>query len=140
MNEITFALIKPDAVSAGNTGKIIDMIEKNGFTIMALFKGMIDEEMASEFYAVHKDRPFFKDLITYITSGPVIAMALEKENAVAAWRELMGATDPLKAADGTVRKLYGTSISANAVHGSDSPENAEIELELFFGGADHYED
>lgn len=139
MSELTFALIKPDAVSAGHTGKIIDMIEKNGFTIMGLFKGMLDEEMAAEFYAVHKDRPFFKELIAHITSGPVIAMALEKDNAVKAWRDLMGATDPLKAADGTVRKLFGKSISANAVHGSDAPETAESELELFFGGADMHD-
>ncbi len=136
MQEFTFALIKPHAVRELNTGNIISMIEKNGFSIVGIMKGVIDEDMANEFYGVHKEKPFFKELVSYITSGPVIALALEKENAVKAWRDLMGATDPLKAAEGTVRKLYGKSISENAVHGSDSDENAQAELELFFGMMD----
>lgn len=140
IRDITFALIKPDAVRAGNTGKIIDLIEKNGFDVLRLQKGMVDSAMAERFYAVHKDRPFFKDLITFITSGPVVVMALGKENAVQEWRKLMGATDPLKADEGTIRKLFGASISENAVHGSDAPETAHEELSLFFGQAEDADD
>lgn len=132
MIERTFAMIKPDAVSAKNSGKIIDMIEKNGFTILALRKAHLDTKKAEEFYAVHKERPFFGELVSFVTSGPVILMALERDNAVKAWRDLMGATDPLKAEEGTIRKLFGTNIGINAAHGSDSPENGKIELQLFF--------
>ena len=131
--EQTLALIKPDAVAAGNSGKIIDLIEKNGFSIDRMEKGLLKKEHAENFYAVHKDKPFFGELTTFITSGPIIVMALRKDNAVNDWRTLMGATDPQKAADGTIRKLYGTSIGSNAVHGSDSAENAALELGLFFG-------
>lgn len=138
--DITFALIKPDAVRAGNTGKIIDLIEKNGFDVLRLQKGMVDSTMAERFYAVHKDRPFFKELISFITSGPVVVMALGKENAVQEWRNLMGATDPLKADAGTIRKLFGKSISENAVHGSDAAETAHEELSLFFGQAEDADD
>jgi len=130
--ERTFALIKPDAVAAKNSGKIIDIIEKNGFTIVGMKKMQLSKEMAEKFYAVHKERPFFGELVTFVTSGPVIALALEKEGAVKAWRDLMGATDPLKADQGTIRKQFGTSIGSNATHGSDAPETAQVELALFF--------
>ncbi len=133
MIEHTFAMIKPDAVNAKNAGKIIDMIEQNGFTVLRLVKGQLSKDMAALFYDVHKDKPFFGEMIDFVTSGPVIIMALEKENAIKAWRDLMGATDPLKAAEGTVRKTFGTSIGNNAVHGSDAPETAARELMLFFG-------
>lgn len=130
--EITFAMIKPDAVRAKNSGKIIDIIEKNGFEILRLHKIMLDKEGAEGFYAVHKDRPFFGELVEFVASGPVIIMALSKENAIQDWRKLMGATDPSKAEAGTLRKLFGTDISNNAVHGSDSQETANQELEYFF--------
>jgi len=132
--ERTFAMIKPDAVAAKNSGKIIDLIEKNGFTILGMRKMTIDKKTAEHFYAVHKDRPFFGELVSFVTSGPVIVMALEKDNAVKAWRDLMGATDPQKADAGTVRKLYGASIGNNAAHGSDAPETAKFELGIFFPG------
>lgn len=130
--EITFAMIKPDAVRAHNAGKIIDLVEKNGFEILRLHKIMLDKEGAEGFYAVHKDRPFFGELVDFISSGPVIIMALSKENAIQDWRKLMGATDPLKAEEGTLRKLFGTNVGENAVHGSDSSETANQELEYFF--------
>ena len=132
MMEYTFAMIKPDAVEAKNTGKIIDFIEHHGFDIMRMHKVQLTDEAAKAFYDVHHDKPFFKELVTFIVSGPVIIMALAKENAVKEWRELMGATDSKKAATGTVRNLFGTDISHNAVHGSDSVENAQNELSLFF--------
>jgi nucleoside-diphosphate kinase len=132
MIERTFAMIKPDAVSAKNSGKIIDMIEKNGFTILDMRKMVIDKKKAEEFYAVHKEKPFFGELVSFVTSGPVIIMALERDNAVKAWRDLMGATDSRKADKGTVRNLFGTDIGKNAAHGSDSIENAKFELKLFF--------
>lgn len=132
MMQRTFAMIKPDAVAAKNAGKIIDLIEKNGFTIIAMEKTKLSKAKAQEFYAVHKERPFFGELVDFIISGPVITLALEKENAVAAWRDLMGATDPKKAASGTVRALFGTSIGTNATHGSDAPETAAVELALMF--------
>lgn len=132
MIERTFAMIKPDAVASGNTGKIIDLIESNGFTIVGMEKVKLDKHKASTFYAVHKERPFFGELVEFVSSGPVVLLALEKENAILAWRELMGATDPGKAADGTVRKLFGTNVGKNATHGSDSAQNAQQELALFF--------
>jgi nucleoside-diphosphate kinase len=132
IKNLTFAMIKPDAVAAHNSGKIIDMIEANGFEIVRLQKVMISEELAEEFYAVHKSRPFYGELTEFISSAPVIVMALYREDAINKWRELMGATDPAKAASGTVRNLYGTSIGNNAVHGSDSPETALEELSLVF--------
>lgn len=132
MMQKTFAMIKPDAVAAKNAGKIIDIIEKNGFTILRMEKTQLTKEKAAEFYAVHKERPFFGELVEFVTSGPVIVMALEKENGVLAWRDLMGATDPLKAADGTLRKMFGKNIGNNATHGSDAPETAAVELGLFF--------
>ena len=132
MTQKTFAMIKPDAVQAKNTGKIIDLIEKNGFSIVRMEKMNLTKEKAQEFYAVHKERPFFGELVDFIVSGPVVALALEKDNAVQAWRDLMGTTDPAKAAQGTVRNLFGTSIGTNATHGSDAPETAQAELALFF--------
>lgn len=133
MSELTFAMIKPDVIRAKNSGKVIDLIEQNGFDILRMQKGQLSKEMAEEFYSVHKERPFFGELVEFVTSGPVIVMALEKGNAVKEWRDLMGATDPLQAAPGTIRKLFGTNIGSNAAHGSDSQENAAIELSLFFG-------
>ena len=132
MQEVTFALIKPDAVNAGNTGPIIKMIEDNGFEIVRLHKGIIGRELAEQFYAVHKERPFFAELVEFISSGPSIVMALRREDAIKAWCDLMGATDPAEAAEGTVRKLFGTDIGKNATHGSDAQETAAFELSLFF--------
>jgi len=131
-NNITFAIIKPDAVSQNNTGKIIDVIEKNGFEIVRLHKAIIAKDLAEEFYAVHKDKPFYNELVNFIISSPVIIMALYKENAVNEWRKLIGATNPTQAEPGTIRHTFGTSIDKNAVHGSDSPQTAMAEIELFF--------
>ncbi len=130
--ELTFAMIKPDAVNAKNSGKIIDMIEKNGFEIIRLEKDHFEKEHAEAFYAVHKDRPFFSELVEFIISGPVIVMALRKENAISDWRKLMGATNPQEAEKGTIRKLFGTDIGNNAVHGSDAPETSAQEISLVF--------
>jgi nucleoside-diphosphate kinase len=131
--EQTLAIIKPDAIKQEYTGPIISMIEHAGFTIDRMEKGLLKREHAETFYGVHKEKPFFQELIEHITSGPIIVMALRKENAVQDWRALMGVTDPEKAEEGTIRKRYGNSIGSNAVHGSDSAENAKFELELFFG-------
>ena len=125
-------MIKPDAVGAGNTGAILKMIEEAGFRIIALKKTQLSRERAGQFYAIHKDRPFFKDLIAYMSSGPIIPLILEKEDAVDAFRNLIGATDPQKAAPGTIRAVFAKSIEANAIHGSDSDENAAIECNFFF--------
>jgi nucleoside-diphosphate kinase len=133
MIEQTLALIKPDAVAAGNTGNIIKMIEENGFTIDRMEKGILKKEHAENFYDIHKEKPFFGELVEFITSGPLVVLALRKEGAVEEWRKLMGATDPAKAEEGTIRKNFGTEIGKNAVHGSDSLENAKRELMLFFG-------
>lgn len=132
MSQRTFAMIKPDAVRAGHASAILDMIKEHGFEIVGMKNCTIDKETAERFYAVHKERPFFGELVEFVTSGPVIVLALEKKNAIASWRELMGATNPAQAAEGTVRKLYGTSIGSNAAHGSDAPETAEYELGIFF--------
>lgn len=128
----TFAIIKPDAVAAKNSGKIIDLIEKNGFEILRMQKLQLTKKQAETFYAIHKERPFFNELVNFIISGPVIIMVLEKDNAVNEWRNLMGSTNPAQADAGTVRKLFGTDIGKNASHGSDSPENAIIEIRQFF--------
>lgn len=128
----TFTMIKPDAFSAGNSGAIIKMIEEAGFTIKAAKMTKLTETSAGQFYAVHKERPFYGDLVSYMSSGAIIAMVLEKDNAVADFRTLIGATNPAEAAEGTIRKLFATSIEANAVHGSDSDENAQIEASFFF--------
>lgn len=130
--EKTFAIIKPDAVAAGNTGNIIALIEKNGFKIRALRMQHLTRAEAEGFYAVHRERPFFAELVEFMTEAPVVLLALEREDAVLKWREVMGATDPAKADAGTIRKLYGTNVGRNASHGSDSPENAAIELAWFF--------
>lgn len=130
--EITFAMIKPDAVAAKNSGKIIDIIEQNGFTIVGLQKINMSKTQANQLYAVHKERPFFGEMVNFITSGPVIIMALKKENAIKAWRDLMGATNPAQAEEGTVRAKFGKSIGENATHGSDAQETAAAELSIFF--------
>jgi nucleoside-diphosphate kinase len=125
-------MIKPDAVSAGNTGSITKMIEETGFRIRAMKKVQLSPELAGKFYAIHKERPFYGELCAYMSSGPIVPMILEKENAVEDFRKLIGATDPKKAAPGTIRALFAKSIDANAVHGSDSDANAEIESNFFF--------
>jgi nucleoside-diphosphate kinase len=132
MMQRTFAIIKPDAVFARNCGNIIRLTELNGFSILRMEMIHMSKDQAEAFYAVHKSRPFFGELVSYMTSGPVVIMALEKENAIQEWRDLMGATDPAKAAPGTLRRMFGKSIGSNATHGSDSAENAQIELGLFF--------
>jgi nucleoside-diphosphate kinase len=134
--ERTFAIIKPDAVAAGNAGGVITKIEKSGFRILAMRKIHMTRAQAEGFYAVHRKRPFFKSLVKFMTSGPSIVMALERENAIAKWRQVMGSTNPAEAARGTVRKLYGTNIEQNASHGSDAPETAKTELGFFFSAAD----
>ncbi|NRB21843.1 nucleoside-diphosphate kinase, partial [Candidatus Dependentiae bacterium] len=128
MAERTFAIIKPDAVAAGNADKIMDMIKDNGFTIVEKLTITMPLEDAKKLYDIHKERPFFGEMLEFITSGPVVIMALEKDNAIKAWRDLMGATNPADAAQGTVRKLFGIDIGTNAAHGSDSADNAKAEL------------
>jgi nucleoside-diphosphate kinase len=130
--ERTLSIIKPDAVKKNVIGKIIDRFESNGLRIAAMKKIQLSEEDAAAFYAVHKERPFFGELVEFMTSGPVVVMVLEGENAVAKNRELMGATNPKEAAPGTIRADFAESIDANAVHGSDSLENAKIEIAFFF--------
>ncbi|GIV36609.1 MAG: nucleoside diphosphate kinase [Cyclobacteriaceae bacterium] len=134
----TFTMIKPDAVSAGHTGAIIKMIEEAGFRIVAMKKTQLSRERAGQFYAIHKERPFFNDLCSYMSSGPIVPMILEKDNAVEDFRKLIGATDPQKAAPGTIRNLFAKSIEANAIHGSDSDANAEIEGNFFFSRTEQY--
>ncbi|MCC7157487.1 MAG: nucleoside-diphosphate kinase [Bryobacterales bacterium] len=128
----TFAIIKPDAVAAGNIGGIVNLIEKNGFKIIAMRMQHLTRKEAEGFYAVHKGKGFYDELVVFMTESPVVLLALEREDAVAKWREVMGATNPANAAAGTVRKLYASSIGRNAAHGSDSDENAAIELAYFF--------
>lgn len=132
MTQRTFAIIKPDAVEAGNSDNIAQMIKDHGFAIIDRKKMHWSQGDAETFYAIHKERPFFGELVEYMTSGPIEMLVLEKEDAVQAWRDLMGATDPAKAEAGTVRALYGTSIGRNATHGSDSAENAALEIAQFF--------
>ena len=134
----TFTMIKPEAVKAGNTGAILGMIEKAGFRIVAMKKTQLSGETAGEFYAVHSERPFYGELCSYMSSGPIVAAILEKDNAVADFRALIGATDPAEAAEGTIRKAYATSKAENAVHGSDSDENAEIESNFHFSRYERY--
>lgn len=128
----TFSIIKPDAVAAGNAGKILSLLEADGFRIVGLRLLKMSQEEAEGFYAVHKERPFFGGLVKFMTEGPVIVMALERADAVKKLREVMGATNPANAADGTIRKLFATSIERNAIHGSDAPETAAVELQYFF--------
>ena len=134
----TFTMIKPDAVQDGHSGSIIKMIEAAGFRIVALKKTQLTPERAGEFYAVHKERPFYNDLCSYMSSGPIVPMILEKENAVADFRTLIGATNPAQAAEGTIRKLYASSIGENAIHGSDSDANAAIEGDFFFSKLEQF--
>jgi nucleoside-diphosphate kinase len=128
----TFTMIKPDAVGAGNTGAITKMIEEAGFRIVAMKKVKLSPELAGKFYEIHKERPFYGELCAYMSSGAIVPMILEKDNAVEDFRTLIGATDPKKAAAGTIRALFAKSIDANAIHGSDSDENAIIEGNFFF--------
>ena len=132
MSNLPFGIIKPDAVSAGHTGSIIQKILGNGFKIRGLKLIHMTKQQGEGFYAVHRERPFFPGLVEFMSSGPCVVMALEKEGAVKAWRDLMGATDPAKADPGTLRKEFGGSVGENAVHGSDSDENAAIEIAYFF--------
>ena len=136
MSNITFTMIKPDAVKNGHTGKIIDDIIQGGFSIKAMRYTQLAKADAEAFYAIHKDRPFFNDLVAFMTSGPIVAAVLEKDNAVADFRTLIGATNPAEAAEGTIRNKYAKSIDANAIHGSDSDENAGIEASFFFSHFD----
>ncbi len=129
----TLAIIKPDAVAAGNAGKIIAHLEGAGFRIVAMKMEHLTSERAGEFYAVHRERPFYGELVEFMTSGPAIPIALESDDAVTKYRETIGATDPAEAAEGTIRKLYAESKGRNAVHGSDSDENAAAEIRFFFG-------
>ena len=129
---ITFTMIKPDAVEANNIGPILAKINQSGFRIVAMKYMKLSAETAGKFYEVHKERPFYGELVSYMSSGPIVAAVLEKANAVAEYRTLIGATDPKKAAPGTIRALFGTSVEKNAVHGSDSQEAAERELSMFF--------
>ena len=128
----TFTMIKPDAVANGHIGSILDQIIKDGFRIVAMKYTSLSSEMAGKFYEVHKERGFFGDLVSFMSSGPIVAVILEKENAIEDFRKLIGATDPTKAEVGTIRQRFAKSIDANAVHGSDSNENAEIEGNFFF--------
>ena len=133
---MTLAILKPDTVAAGNSGKVLAHLEHQGFTIRGLRVLHLTAAQAEAFYAVHRERPFFQSLVTFMTEGPVVPVALERTDAVPFLRDVMGATDVAKAADGTIRKLFGTSIERNAIHGSDSAENALIELGYFFSHAD----
>jgi nucleoside-diphosphate kinase len=132
MTNLTFGIVKPDAVRAGKTGAIIQRILDDGFKIRGLKLIHLTRPQAEGFYAVHRERPFFSGLVEFMSSGPSVVMALEKESAVKSWRDLMGATDPAKADPGTLRKEFGGSVGENAVHGSDSDENAAIEISYFF--------
>lgn len=137
-SNITFTMIKPDAYGAGNSGAIIKMIEEAGFSIKAMKLTKLSADRAGEFYEVHKERPFYADLCSYMSSGAIIPMILEKDNAVEDFRKLIGATDPTKADEGTIRKIFAKSIEANAIHGSDSDENALIEGGFFFSQTEKY--
>lgn len=131
-------MIKPDAMKNGHAGAILDRITKEGYRLVALKMTKLSSEKAGEFYAVHKERPFYGELVEFMSSGVIIAAILEKNNAVASFRELIGATNPAQAAEGTIRKLYATSLGENAVHGSDSDENAAIEGSFFFSGLEKF--
>jgi nucleoside-diphosphate kinase len=132
----TFSIVKPDAVASGKAGKILALLEENGFRIVALRMAKLSQSQAEGFYAVHKERPFYSSLVKFMTEGPVVLMALEREDAVKKLREVMGATNPANAADGTVRKLFAESIERNAIHGSDAPETAAQELQFFFNSVE----
>ncbi|HSI91755.1 MAG TPA: nucleoside-diphosphate kinase [Adhaeribacter sp.] len=134
----TFTMIKPDAVQDNHIGAITQMMEEGGFRIVAMKKTRLTPERAGEFYAVHKERPFYNDLVSYMSKGPIVAMILEKDNAVEDFRKLIGATNPAQAEEGTIRKRFAKSIESNAVHGSDSDENAKIEGDFFFGSDEQF--
>ena len=137
-NNKTFTMIKPDAVANGHIGAILDKITKSGFKIVALKYTALSAEKAGEFYSIHKERPFYKALVEFMSSGPIVAAILEKDNAIEDYRKLIGATDPSKAEPGTIRNLFAKSIDANAVHGSDSDENAAIEGNFFFSAFERF--
>ncbi len=132
----TLAIVKPDAVASGKTGKIIAHLEEAGFTVRAARLTRLNRAQAEAFYAVHRERPFFESLVSFMTSGPVMPLALEAENAVPRLREVIGATDPAEAAEGTIRKLFAESKERNAIHASDSDENAAQEIDFFFSGSE----
>ena len=132
----TFSIIKPDAVAAGHAGEILAAIEQAGFRILALRMTRLTEAQAQGFYAVHRERPFFGGLVKFMTEGPIIVMALEREDAIKKLRDVMGATNPANAAEGTIRKRFATNIERNCIHGSDAPETAETELRYFFNSID----
>ena len=134
--ERTFSIIKPDAVAAGQSGEILAMIQKAGFKILGLRMTRLTPDQAAGFYAVHKERPFYQGLVKFMTEGPIVVMALERENAILGLREVMGATNPEKAAEGTIRKRFAENIERNCIHGSDAPETAEVELRFFFSTAE----
>ncbi|MBN9400447.1 MAG: nucleoside-diphosphate kinase ['Candidatus Kapabacteria' thiocyanatum] len=134
--ERTLAIVKPDAVRKNNIGDILAMIQKAGFTVLACKLTRLSKEQAGEFYAVHKERPFYGELVNFMSSGPIFPIALEKNNAIADYRALIGSTDPAEAADGTIRKLYAANKGENAVHGSDSVENGINEIAFFFSDAE----
>ena len=134
--ERTFSMIKPDAVAAGQAGEILAMIQKAGFKTLGLRMTRLTQPQAAAFYAVHRERPFYDGLVTFMTEGPIIVMALEREDAVKTLRQVMGATNPAQAAEGTIRKRFAENIERNCVHGSDAPETAEVELRFFFSTSD----
>jgi nucleoside-diphosphate kinase len=136
--DFTFSIIKPNAVRTGKTGPILAMMNEGGFEITAMRMVRLTKPQAESFYAVHKGKPFFEGLIDFMTSGPVVVMILKHENAVSEFRKLIGATDPSKAEPGTIRKTFAVSVQMNAVHGSDSPENAQIEANFFFSGIERF--
>ena len=137
-NDFTFSIIKPNAVRTGKTGPILAMINEGGFEIVAMRMVKMTLQQAEQFYSVHKERPFFKDLVEFMISGPVVVMILKHKNAVDAFRKLIGATDPSKAEPGTIRKIFAVSVQMNAVHGSDSAENARKEADFFFSGVERF--
>jgi nucleoside-diphosphate kinase len=134
--ERTFAIIKPDAVGAGQSGEIIAIIQKSGFRVAGMKMKRLSQIEAESFYGVHRERPFFASLVTFMTEGPVVVMVLEAPDAIKKWRDTMGATNPANAAEGTIRKLFATSIERNCVHGSDAPETAAVEIPFFFSAAE----
>jgi nucleoside-diphosphate kinase len=138
MSNLTFTMIKPDAVRAGNIGNILQMINAAGFRIVAMKYTSLSLEQAGKFYEVHKERPFYGELTQFMSGGPIVAAILEKDNAVADFRKLIGATNPAQAEEGTIRKKYAASVGENAVHGSDSDENAKIEGDFFFSGLERF--
>jgi nucleoside-diphosphate kinase len=134
--ERTFGIIKPDAVKNGHTGEILTMIQKDGFRIVGMKMRRLSKHEAEAFYAVHKERPFYGGLVTFMTEGPVVVLALERDGAIGRWRELMGATNPANAAEGTIRKNFAENIERNSVHGSDAPETAAQEIPFFFSSSE----